>query len=343
MWTKLNLSVFLVTLILAGSILAASGPGYHVVKTYKLGGEGGWDYLLADPDMHRLYISRGTHVVVIDADTGKSVGDIADTPGVHGIAIAPELGRGFTSNGREGTVSIFDIKTLATSNKVKVGGENPDAIIYDPATKRVFTFNGRSHDSTAIDAATGKVLGMIKLDGKPEFAASDGKGEVFVNIEDKSELTAIDANKLEVKNTWPLDPCEEPSGLSMDRDHRRLFAGCDNKMMAVVDADSGKVLATPAIGEGVDATRYDPGTGLAFASCGEGVLTVIKEDSPGKFSVVENVPTQRGARTMALNTKTHTVYAVTATFGPPPAPSADNPRPRRSIVPDSFVVLVLEK
>jgi DNA-binding beta-propeller fold protein YncE len=343
MWTKLNLSVFLVTLILAGSAMAASSPGYHVVKTYKLGGEGGWDYLLADPDMHRLYISRGTHVVVIDADTGKSVGDIADTPGVHGIAIAPELGRGFTSNGREGTVSIFDIKTLATSNKVKVGGENPDAIIYDPATKRVFTFNGRSHDSTAIDAATGKVLGMIKLDGKPEFAASDGKGEVFVNIEDKSELTAIDANKLEVKNTWPLDPCEEPSGLSMDRDHRRLFAGCDNKMMAVVDADSGKVLATPAIGEGVDATRYDPGTGLAFASCGEGVLTVIKEDSPGKFSVVENVPTQRGARTMALNTKTHTVYTVTATFGPPPAPSADNPRPRRSIVPDSFVVLVLEK
>jgi len=343
MWTKLSLSVFLATLLLAGFAVAASGPGYHVVKTYKLGGEGGWDYLLADPDMHRLYISRGTHVMVIDADTGKSVGDIADTPGVHGVALAPELGRGFTSNGREGTVSIFDIKTLATSNKVKVGGENPDAIIYDLATKRVFTFNGRSHDSTAIDAATGKVVGMIKLDGKPEFAASDGKGEVFVNIEDKSELTAIDADKLEVKNTWPLAPCTEPSGLSIDREHRRLFAGCDNKMMAVVDADSGRVLATPTIGEGVDATRYDPGTGLAFASCGEGVLTVIKEESPAKFAVVENLPTQKGARTMALNTKTHTVYTVTAKFGPPPAPTADNPHPWRSIVPDTFVVLVLNK
>lgn len=343
MGTKLNLSVFLVTLILAGSAVAAFGPGYHVVKTFKLGGEGGWDYLLADPEMHRLYISRGTHVVVIDADTGKSVGDIADTPGVHGIALAPDLGRGFTSNGQEGTVSIFDIKTLATSNKVKVGGENPDAILYDPASKRVFTFNGRSHDSTAIDAATGKVVGMIKLDGKPEFAASDGKGEVFVNIEDKSELTVIDANKLEVKNTWPLAPCTEPSGLAIDREHRRLFAGCDNKMMAVVDADSGQVLATPTIGEGVDAAGFDPKTGLAFASCGEGVLTVIKEESPDKFAVVENVPTQKGARTMALDTKTHTVYTVTAQFGPPPAPTAENPHPRRSIVPDSFVVLVVSR
>jgi DNA-binding beta-propeller fold protein YncE len=343
MRAKLNLFVFLLNLILAGYAVAASGPGYHVVKTYKLGGDGGWDYLTADPDAHRLYISRGTHVMVIDADTGKSVGDIDDTPGVHGIALAPELGRGFTSNGREGTVSIFDIKTLATSNKVKVGGENPDAIIYDPATKRVFTFNGRSHDSTAIDAATGKVLGMIKLDGKPEFAASDGKGEVFVNIEDKSELTAIDASKLEVKNTWPLAPCTEPSGLSIDREHRRLFAGCHNKLMAVVDADSGRVLATPAIGEGVDATRYDPGTGLAFASCGEGVLTVIKEESPEKFAVVEDVPTQKGARTMALDTQTHTVYTVTAQFGPPPAPTAENPHPWRSIVPDTFVVLVLSK
>lgn len=342
MWAKLNLSVCLITLILAGCALAASSPGYHVVTTYTVGGDGGWDYLIADPETHRLYISRGTHVMVMDAETGKSVGDIADTPGVHGIALAPELGRGFTSNGREGTVSIFDIKTLATSNKVKAG-DNPDAILYDPATKRVFTFNGRSHDSTAIDAASGKVLGTIKLDGKPEFAASDGKGEVFVNIEDKSELTAIDANKLEVKNTWPLAPCTEPSGLSIDREHRRLFAGCDNKMMAVVDADSGKVLATPAIGEGVDATAFDPGTGLAFASCGEGVLTVVKEDSPGKFGVAENVRTQQGARTMAVDTSTHKVYTVTAKFGPPPSPTADNPHPRRSIVPDSFVVLVANK
>src|SRR5579864_1384105 len=292
-------------LCLAAGALAAAGPGYHVVTTYKLGGDGGWDYLTADADARRVYISRGTHVMVIDADSGKSVGDIGDTPGVHGIALAPELGRGFVSNGREGTVSIFDIKTLAVSGKVKVG-DNPDAILYDPATKRVFTFNGKSQDSTAIDAAKGTVLGTIKLEGKPEFAASDGKGMIFVNIEDKSQLDAIDPAKLEVKSRWPLAPCQEPSGLSMDRKTRRLFAGCDNKMMAVVDADSGKVLATPAIGEGVDATAFDEGTGLAFASCGEGVLTVVREDSPSKFSV-ENVKTQQGARTLALDEKTHQV------------------------------------
>lgn len=328
-------------LMIAAVALAAAGPGYKVVNTFKVGGDGGWDYLIADAAARRLYVSRATHVIVLDIDSGKTVGDIADTPGVHGIALAPELGRGFTSNGREGTVSIFDLKTLATISKVKAG-ENPDAILYDPATQRVFTFNGRSQDSTAIDAAKGTVLGTIKLDGKPEFAASDGKGEIFVNIEDKSELTAIDANKLVVKSTWPLAPCESPSGLSMDRKNRRLFAGCE-KMMAVVNADTGKVLATPAIGDGVDATRFDDETGLAFASCGEGVLTVVREESPEKFSVAENVPTQQGARTMALDSKTHNVYLVTAKFGPPPAPTADNPHPRHSILPDSFVVLVVAK
>jgi len=329
-------------LIVAATAGGAAGPGYKVVNTYKVGGEGGWDYLTADAVTRRLYISRAAHVIVLDLDSGTNVGDIADTPGVHGIALAPELGRGFTSNGREGTVSIFDLKTLATSGKVRVG-ENPDAILYDPATKRIFTFNGRSQDATAVDAQKGTVLGTIKLDGKPEFAASDGKGKIFVNIEEKSELVAIDPGKLEVKSKWPLAPCESPTGLSMDRRNRRLFVGCDNKMMAVVDADSGKVLATPAIAEGVDATAFDEETGLAFASCGEGVLSVVREDSPDKFSVAENVPTQAGARTMALDSKTHNVYVVTAKFGPPPATTADNPHPRRSIVPDTFVVLVLSK
>jgi DNA-binding beta-propeller fold protein YncE len=332
----------LLVLSVAAVVLAAAGPGYHVVKTSQLGGDGGWDYLTVDATKRRLYISRSTHVMVVDVDSGKSVGDIPDTPGVHGIALAPELGRGFTSNGREGTVSIFDIKTLATSSKVKVG-DNPDAILYDPVTKRVFTFNGKSQDSTAIDAAKGTVLGTIKLDGKPEFAASDGKGEVFVNIEDKSELVAIDPNKLEVKAKWPLAPCTEPSGLAMDRKNRRLFVGCDNKMMAIVNADSGKVLATLPIGEGVDATAFDDETGFAFASCGEGVLTVVHEESSDKFILAENVPTQQGARTMALDSKTHNVFSVTAKFGPPPAPTEDNPHPRRSIVPDSFVVLVIGK
>ncbi len=342
-WVPASLVLIIVALIITAVALAAGGPGYKVVTTYKVGGDGGWDYLIADAAARRLYISRATHVIVLDLDSGKTVGDIADTPGVHGIALAPELGRGFVSNGREGTVSIFDLKTLATMSKVKAG-ENPDAILYDPATRRVFTFNGKSQDSTAIDAAQGTVLGTIKLDGKPEFAASDGKGEIFVNIEDKSELTAIDPNKLVVKSTWPLAPCESPSGLSMDRKHRRLFVGCDNKMMAVVNADTGKVLATPAIGDGVDATAFDEETGLAFASCGgEGVLTVVREESQEKFSVAENVPTQAGARTMALDSKTHNVYLVTAKFGPPPVATADNPHPRRSILPDSFVVLVVSK
>lgn len=335
--------IAILSVSLAAVAVAAAGPGYHVIKTYKVGGEGGWDYLTVDASARRFYISRGTHVIVLNADSGKNVGDIPDTPGVHGIALAPELNKGFVSNGREGTVTIFDMGTLAAvGSKVKVG-ENPDAILYEPATKRVFTFNGRSHDATAIDAASGKVLGTIKLDGKPEFAASDAKGEVFVNIEDKSELTAIDPNTLEVKAKWPLAPCTEPSGLAMDRKNRRLFVGCDNKMMAVVDADSGKVLATPAIGEGVDATAYDDETNLAFASCGEGVLTVVKEESPQKFSVVENVKTEAGARTMALDGKTHNVFTVTAKYGPFPPATPDNPHPRRSIVPDTFEVLVLGK
>jgi len=329
-------------LAMAALALAASAPGYHVTTTYKVGGEGWWDYLTADADARRVYISRGTHVMVLDADSGKVVGDIADTQGVHGIALALNIGKGFTSNGREGTVSIFDSKTLAVSHKVKVG-DNPDAILYDPATYRVFTFNGRSQDSTVIDAVTEKVVGTIKLDGKPEFAASNGKGMVYVNIEDKSELTAIDASKMEVKKTWPLAPCTEPSGLSIDRENRRLFVGCGNKMMAVVDADSGKVLATLPIGEGVDATTFDPETGLAFASCGEGVLTVVKEESPDKFEVAENVPTKRGARTLALDGKTHNVFVVTAEFGPRPEPTADNPHPRPAMLPDSFQVLVVGK
>lgn len=331
-----------VMLFLVAGALAAPGTGYHVVKTYKLGGDGGWDYLTADATARRIYISRATHVMVVDADSGKSVGDIPDTPGVHGIALAQDLARGFTSNGRDGTVSIFDIKTLATSNKVKVG-QNPDAILYEPANRRVFTFNGGSHDSTVIDAAKGTVLGTIKLDGKPEFAVSDGKGEVFVNIEDKSEMEVIDPGKLEVTSKWPLAPCESPSGLAMDRKNRRLFVGCDNKMMAVVNADSGKVLATLPIGEGVDATAFDEETGLAFASCGEGVLTVVHEDSPDKFRVIENVPTQPGARTMTLDSSTHNAITVTAKFGPPPAPTADNPHPRRAILSDSFVLLVVGK
>lgn len=324
-------------------LLFAADPGLHVIKTYKLGGEGGWDYLEIDSAARHVFISRATHVIIIDADSGKVVGDIPDTPGVHGIALAPEFNRGFTSNGREGTVTIFDLKTLKPIEKVKDVGENPDAILYDPATKRVFTFNGRSKNSTAIDAQTGKVLGKIPLDGKPEFAVSTGSGEIFVNIEDKSELTAIDPQALKVKSTWPLAPCESPSGLAMDVKNRRLFAGCDNKMMAVVNADTGKVITTLPIGDGVDADRFDPDNAFAYASCGEGVLTVVHEDSPDKFSVVQNVKTAEHARTMALDDKTHNVYVVTANFGPRPAPTAQDPHPRPAVLPDTFEVLVVGK
>jgi DNA-binding beta-propeller fold protein YncE len=332
----------LIVFVLTSQLLFAADPGLHVVKTYTLGGEGGWDYLKLDPDSRRLYISRATHVMVIDADSGKSVGDIADTPGVHGIALAPDLGRGFTSNGREGTVSIFELSTLKTIKKVQVG-ENPDAILFDPATNRVFTFNGRSHDSTAIDAATGEVVGKIPLDGKPEFGVTTGAGELFVNLEDKSEILALDPKNLKIKSIWPLAPCHEPSGLAIDVKNRRLFAGCDNKMMAVVNANTGKVITTVPIGDGVDANGFDPETGFAFASCGEGMLTVAHEDSPDTFSVVKNVPTQRGARTMALDPKTHQIFLVTAKFGPPPAVTEQQPHPRPSILPDSFVVLVVGK
>ena len=337
----ISAAVITAGLILTNPALAQPSAGYHLLKTYKLGGEGGWDYLTLDNSTRYLYISRGTHVMVIDVDTGKQVAEIADTPGVHGIALAPEFGRGFTSNGREGTVSIFDLKSFETLSKVKVG-QNPDAILYDAASKRVFTFNGRSSDSTVIDAAKGTLVGTIQLEGKPEFAVSDGRGELFVNIEDKNQLDALDSNKLEVKARWPLSPCEGPSGLALDRENRRLFSGCE-KLLAIVDADSGKVVSTLPICDGVDATAYDEETKLAFASCRDGKLTVIREASPNQFSVMENATTQEGARTMALDRKNHQVYTVTAKFGPRPEPTEQNPHPRPSITPDSFVVLVMGK
>jgi DNA-binding beta-propeller fold protein YncE len=322
---------------------AESGPapsGYHLLRTIKLGGEGFWDYLAFDSPTRRLFISRGNKVVVLDVDTEKVVGEIPNTSGVHGIALAPDLGRGFTSNGAAGTVTIFDLKTLQVIGQVKAG-TNPDAILYDSVSKRVFAMNGRSGDSTAIDGATGNVAGTIPVGGKLEFGVADGSGHVYVNVEDKGEEVQIDSKNLAVTARWALAPCKEPSGLAIDRTHRRLFVGCDNEMMAVVDTDTGKVIATPAIGDGVDANQFDPETSFAFASNGEsGTLTVVHEDSPDKFSVVENVPTQVGARTMALDPRTHEVYLVTATFGPRPTPTASNPRPFPTLAPDSFVVLV---
>ena len=328
-----------ILLFCLGATGAPPAPGYHQLKKITLGGEGGWDYLTIDSAARRLYIARATRVMVLDADSGAQVGEIADTPGVHGVALAPQLGRGFTSNGRASTVTIFDLKTLKPLGQAKTGS-NPDAIVYDAVTRRVFTFNGASKDATVIGAADGSVSGTIALDGKPEFAVADEAGRIYVNLEDKSELLAIDSRQLTILNRWPLAPCKEPSGLAMDRKNRRLFVGCGNKLMAVVDADSGRVLTTLAIGSGVDATAFDPGTALAFSSNGDGTLTVVREESPDKFTVVENVATQRGARTMALDEKTHNVYLVTAEFGPPREPTPDNPRGRPGMLPGSFVLLV---
>jgi len=334
--------VCLVVLVGVGLALSATpkaaGPsGYAVVKTLPLPGDGFWDYVGVDSGGRRIYVSHGTMVVVVDADSFSILGEIPDTEGVHGIAIASDLGRGFTSNGRAGTVTIFGLKKLDTIGTVKVG-ENPDAITYEPVSKRVYTFNGRSKDATAINAAEGAVVGTIPLGGKPEFAAADGKGKIFVNIEDTSELVEIDAQATKVLHRWPLAPCESPSGLSMDQKNRRLFAGCENKMMAVVDADTGKVIATPAIGQGVDATAFDPGTGFALSSNGEGTLTVIKQDGPDKYSVVENVPTKRSARTMGLDLKTHNVVLPAADFLPP----KEGER-RGQMKPGSFVLLVVAR
>jgi DNA-binding beta-propeller fold protein YncE len=324
--------------VLSKAASPKAGPsGYEITKTIPITGDEGWDYVTVDSDARRVYISHGSHVVVLNADTYEVAGDIPDTPGVHGVAIASDLGKGFTSNGRGNTVTIFDLKTFKPSGTVKTG-TNPDTIIYDPVSKRVFTMNGRSNDVTAINAADGTLAGTFPVNGTPEFAAADGKGSIFLNIEDKSELVQFDTQKLTITNHWALAPCEEPSGLAMDTKGRRLFLGCRNKMMAVVNADTGKVVATPVIGSGVDANAFDPGTKLAFASTGDGALTVVHQDAADKYSVVENVPTKKSARTMGLDLKTHKVFLPAAEFDAP-APGER----RGKMKPGSFVVIVVEK
>jgi DNA-binding beta-propeller fold protein YncE len=327
------LSILLTTVAMLAS--TAADADYKVVKTWKIGGDGGWDYLTADSAGRRLFIARATRVMVIDTSSGTQVGEIPDTPGVHGVALALDLGSGFTSNGREDTVTVFDLKSLAVEKKIKVGN-GPDAILFDPFSKRVFTFNGKGSEksATAINASKGEVVGKIELGGKPEFAVTDEKGSVFVNIEDTSEIVTLDPQKLVVKSRWKLDGCEEPTGLAIDRKHRRLFSACGgNKKLVVVDADNGKILASPAIGEGCDAVAFDADRGLIFASAGDGTITVIKEDSEDKYSVEQTVTTRKTARTMAVDTKTHQLFTVAANVGA---------KPDRKVEPDSFVVLVAE-
>ncbi|MFZ0335463.1 MAG: hypothetical protein WAN10_11495 [Candidatus Acidiferrales bacterium] len=319
---------------------AAGASGYHLIKTIPVPGDTFWDYLKFQPSTRRLFITHGDHVAVVNVDTGTVVGNIGGMQGIHGVVLAPEFKRGFVTDGRAAKLWIFNLKTL------KVIGSAPtdpdaDGDVYDPASKRVFTFNGDSNSSTVVDAKSGKTLGKIDLGGDPEFPVADGRGHVYANIASTSEIVEIDSHTMKITNRWPLAPGQHPSGLAIDAQNHILFSGCHNNMMVIMDADTGKVIATEPIGQGVDATRFDPGTGYAFSSNGDGTLTVIHEDSPTQFSVVENVQTERGARTMALDPTTHEVFLVTAQVtrieNPPP-----HTRPYK-MVPGTFHVLVFGK
>ncbi len=337
---KLLLAALLAASQLLAPAIFAADPSYRIARTLPAGGEGGWDYLNVDAAARRLYVSRSTRVAVLNADSGAAEGEILNTEGVHGIALAPDLGRGFTSNGRANTITIFDPKTLATVGTVKVTGENPDAILYDAYSHRVFAFNGRTANVTAVEGATGVVAGTVAVAGKPEFAVTDLAGHVYVNIEDKNEIVVLNPKTLEVEAHWALAGCDSPTGLAIDVKTRRLFAGCGNQTLVVLSATDGRFVAKLAIGKGTDAVAFDPDTNLVFSSNGDGTLTIIHEDSANTYRVVQNLVTKEGARTMALDPKTHAIFLPTARFEPAPPATAENPRPRRKMVAGSFELLV---
>jgi len=326
------------TIAVAATLPALAQKPYSVEDRWKVGGEGGWDYLLADSSVQRLYITHGGRVEVLDAATGKSIGAITGLKGTHGVALDDSGRYGYISDGGANAVVVFDRKSLQTVTSISAG-TNPDGIVFEPVTKTVWAFNGRSKDVTVIDTNTQKVIATVALPGKPEFPVADGKGFVFDNIEDKNMIVRLDAKDPKVTATWSVSPCESPSGLAIDRAGRRLFAVCDEKKMAVVNADTGKVIATPAIGDGPDAAGYDSKSNLAFSSNGEGSVTIV-DASNGSYKVKQTLATQQGARTMTLDPVTGKIYVVTAQFGPRPAATASNPRPRPAIVPGSFTVIV---
>jgi YVTN family beta-propeller protein len=327
-------------LAIIGELAAQSPAPYHQIASYTLGGDGGWDYLTLDTAGHRLFVSRGDRVMVIDESSGKLLSEITGLHRTHGIAFDYGARHGFITASGDSSVTMFDLGTLKVLGTVKAGA-GADALIFDSGSGHAFSFNGGGNSATVIDGHTGKSIATIPLGGRPEFAAADGKGKVFANLEDSSAMVEIDTKTNRVTRRWPLAPCESPSGLAIDVAHHRLFSGCENEMMAVSDYDAGKVIATVPIGKGVDANRFDPGTGLAFSSNGEGSITVVHEDSPGKFSVVQTVNTARGARTMELDPASHQLFTVTARFGPAPEQATtENPRRRPPILPNSFVLLV---
>jgi YVTN family beta-propeller protein len=335
------LTAYAAVFMMANNVMAAAQGPYHVATQWKIGGDSGWDYMAVDPASHLLYLTHGDHVVAIDAATGKVKADITGLKGTHGIAFDTSGKFGYISDGGANEVVVFDRKTNAIVAHVPAG-TNPDGIAFEPVTQTVWAFNGRSNSATVISDQTHEVVATVALPGKPEFPVADGKGSVYDNIESLSEIVRIDARTHAILATWPIAPCHGPSGLAIDKKHDRLFAVCDG-VMAVVDAQTGKVIATPKIGDGPDAARFDAKHQLAFSSNGEGTLTVVHEDSPHSYAVLQTLPTKRGARTMALDESTGTIYTMTADFGPRPAATAEHPHPRPSLLPGSFVVLVIKR
>ena len=342
-------SVALLALLSVASTVMFSDSGYHLIKKIPIPGDGQWDYISVDDVNRRVYVSHGTEIEVLDADSGAVVGKIpaptvdpsnkSTSMGTHGAAIATKLGRGFTSNGQAGSMTIFDLKTLKILGEAKVG-DGADGYLYDPATQRAFTFSNHTKDGTAVEGATGKVAGSVDVGGKPEAATADGKGHIFVNIEDKDMVLKIDSKKLTVMERWPTDPCKEPASMAIDPAAGRIFIGCHNKMLAVMDTENGHVVTTLPIGGGTDAAAFDPGTHFVFTSNGDGNITVIKEEGPDKYSVIDTVPTEPGARTMGLDLKTHKLFLSLSDRTPAP-PAAPGERARGSLVPGTFRVLIV--
>jgi DNA-binding beta-propeller fold protein YncE len=338
-WTFVG--ICLLSSRLAQSAQPSENIKFTLVNHYNIGGEGRWDLLTLDTKRHRLFISRASHVQVIDTDSGKIVGDIAGTDGVHGIALADDLNVGFTSNGKSNSITVFDLSTLDVIETIKISGLNPDAILYEPISKHVFAFNGHSSNATVIDAITRKEINTIGLPGKPELAVSNSVGNVFVNIEDKNEIVVIDSDSNRILKTFPIEDGDEPSGLAIDKEHNRLFSVCANRKMVVLDSETGRIVSELAIGSAPDSAAFDPNLGIAFSPNGDGTLTLIKENDPEHFSVLQNVNTQKGARTMAYDSDNHRAYLVTASFGETPLATKEQPKPRPAIIPNSFVVLVV--
>ncbi len=323
------------------SITNGISQRYQVSKKINTEGSEGWDYLAVDDVNQHLFVSHGSVVNVVDLKSDKTIATIPYTKGVHGIAIANDLNKAFISNGRDNSITIVNLKTFELIKKTTINGQNPDAILYDAFSKKVFAFNGKSHDATVLDANTNKIVKTIPLGGKPEFSVTNDKGLIYVNIEDKNEIKTINATTLEVVNTWSIAPGDEPSGLAMDAETNRLFSVCGNKLMVVLNALNGKIIATLPIGDSCDGVTFDAEKKLIFSSNGVGTITVVKEVNANSFLVSETVKTQKGARTIALNKITNQLYLPTAEFGPKPEPTSENPKPRASLIPNSFVVLVV--